>query len=867
VFVSSTLKELAPERKAARAAIERLQLAAVMFELGARPHPPRDLYRAYLEQSDIFAGLYWQRYGWVAPEEEVSGLEDEYDLATGLPKLIYIKESSEPIEPRLADLLGRIRSDDTASFKYFTDAAELRRLLEADLATLLAERFDQTRPARQDRLHGQELLHRAAAAGPASAVPAPLTDIVGRGSESEAIMAMLRRPAIRLITLTGPGGIGKTRLAVDVATRVGEEYADGVTFVDLASVREPGQVVKALASALGVRDTGDDPLETKLATALRQQRKLLVVDNFEQVLDAGITLTALLAAAPGLTILVTSRRLLRLSGEHSFEVGPLRLPNVDGPLGVAELAGIPSAALFVERAHAVKPDFELTPDNAEAVARICLALDGVPLALELAAARIRILPPAALLARLDRRLPVLAQGSADLPARQKTLRATIEWSTGLLSEDERVLLQRLGVFAGGFTLDLAETVAALGPGSDTLSLLASLVDNSLVREDESLGQSRFSMLATVREYALEQLEESGELPLLRRRHADCYIALGVAAERDLEGPRQQEWLATLSHDRDNLRAAVRYLLDEQDWDGAASFAWTLYLYWWLGGSLGEVREWMEELLSSRAELGDRTRAIALYFTCAITFWQDPDGMVIPGLTESAELFHRLEQYPQEALTLISLAMALLTATPPDPQRATEVLDQSLAMFRDAGDRWGEGMALVTIGRVQLIQADVAGALGRFTESLGIARSNQDAFAQTIALHHLGWAQLLLGQVNAARASFEESLALSVRQGHDEGVAYGLEGLVAIAAASGDGRRAGILLGAAEARRDATGLYNAPAFSFHQSWVEPLLMGPGAEAFSSSREEGRSLPARDAVDIALTGEGEADARLTATGKQP
>ncbi|WP_431246949.1 DUF4062 domain-containing protein [Leifsonia xyli] len=374
IFVSSTLQELAAERRAARTAIERLHLAPVMFELGARPHPPRELYRAYLDQSDVFLGLYWERYGWVAPDEEVSGLEDEYNLCPpDLPRLLYVKSPAHAREPRLATLLARIRDDDRAAYKYFETPKELARLIENDLATLLAERFDQSRA-----LITADVASDADRVVEPVRLPVPLTGLVGRDDDIAAIVQRLESGR-RLVTLAGPGGIGKSRLAIAAARAAAQEFDDGAVFVDLSAVHDPQRVPNRIAQALGVRDTGDAPILDNLVTALRDRRILLVLDNFEQVLDAALLLTDLLAAAPGVSMLVTSRSLLRVSAEQSYEVGPL--------------AEDSSVSLFVERAHAVKPDFEITPENAGAVSRVCAALDGAPLAIELAAARIRVLSP------------------------------------------------------------------------------------------------------------------------------------------------------------------------------------------------------------------------------------------------------------------------------------------------------------------------------------------------------------------------------------------------------------------------------------------------------------------------------------------
>jgi predicted ATPase len=861
VFVSSTLKELGAERAVVRGAIERLAAAPVMFELGARPHPPRSLYRAYLEQSDIFVGLYWERYGWVAPGEEVSGLEDEYNLVPDdMPRLVYIKETSGTREPRLTALLDRIRSDDRASFKYFSDPAELGDLLVSDLAVLLAERFEESRPTAAPIAPPDE----GDGAGVPAPLPAPLTQLLGREQEVEHVVDLVRADAVRLVTLTGPGGIGKSRLAIEVARRMAPEYPDGVTFIPLAPVDAAALVPSAVAQALGVRDTGDLPLEQKLVIALRDRRSLLVLDNFEQVLAAVPLVIALLEGAPRLTLLVTSRTLLRIAGERSVEVLPLALPDPRSAPWLPGSRPSPAVALFVERARSVKPDFELTSANVAAVEGISLRLEGVPLAIELAAARVRLLTPATLLDRLDRQLTVLIGGQRNLPPRQQAVRSTIDWSTRLLDEPERDLLWRLGMFSGRFSLDAVEAIAGGFPG-DVLMILEALVDSSLVRQQDRNGRTYFAMLATVREYALEKLEGAGLLDEVRDRHTRYFVELARQASRDLAGPRQAECVAELADERDNLRATARHLLDSRDWEAAADFAWCLYTYWWLGGLLGEVRGWMDDLLATEAPLTDRSRAIALYFTCAIGFWQQPAPQIVPGLTESAELFRRVGSPAEEALTLISLALAHLSGATPDVPTASAVLDRSLRLFREAGDLWGEGMALVSRGRLSLLTQDSDAALADFTAAAALAEARQDGLGISIALHHLGWAHLLRGAVPEAAAALERALRLSLDVGHDDGVAYGLEGCIGVAALQGDVERAGRLLGAAQSLRERVGLFNPAAFTFHSQLVAHIRAGQGAELFEQGYQAGRRMSADEAVEEALALTRDPPVALAAEGR--
>src|SRR5215468_3721279 len=481
VFVSSTLQELTAERQAVRDAVTSLRLVPVMFELSARPHPPRQVYRAYLAQSQVFVGVYWQSYGWIAPGEQVSGLEDEYRLAADLPRLIYVKSPAPEREPRLARMLARIRDEADVSYQRFSDPGQLRGLVENDLAVLLSERFQ----AAQPRAGGPGDAQGAPLAG---ALPVPATQLVGRDRDTATIRDLVVGEGVRLVTLTGPGGVGKSRLAVEVARQLEPGFADGVRFADLAPVPAAELVAATVAAALGLNTSGAQVISDVMAY-LRPRRLLLVLDNFEQVMGAAPLVADLLTAARGLVVLVTSRMVLRLSGEHEVQVPTLPVPDTTVGSQAAAVQQYPAVQLFVERARAVAPGFGLISGNAAAVAEICRRLDGLPLAIELAAARVKLLPPQALLARLDDRMGLLTGGAVDLPDRQRTLKTTLDWSFGLLPAGQQALFARLGVFAGTFGLLAVEAIyheaAAADPSQavQVMDTLGALVDSSLVQAE------------------------------------------------------------------------------------------------------------------------------------------------------------------------------------------------------------------------------------------------------------------------------------------------------------------------------------------------------------------------------------------------
>src|SRR5215216_756370 len=424
-------------------------------------------------------------------------------------------------------------------------------------------------------------------------LPAQPTPLVGRERELEEVLALLRRSYVRLLTFTGPGGTGKTRLGLQAAAELTDEFEDGVFFVALAAIADPTLVAPAIARTLGLTESGNQPQEELLEGYLRERQVLLVLDNFEQVLESASLLDALLSAAPGLKVLATSRTALRLYGEHEFPVPPLSLPDTGSLPPIEGLTRFEAVRLFVDRARAIRPDFSLTEENASAVIEICSRLDGLPLAIELAAARIKLLPPQAMLSRLDNRLKLLTGGARNLPERQRTLRNAIAWSYEMLDEGEKTLFARLAVFSGGSTLEGIEAVC--DPQGDlpveALEGVSSLLDKSLLRQEEGQGaEPRLMMLETIREFASQRLEESGEAEQLRKSHADYCIALAEEAEAGLQGSEQESWLERLDPEHDNMRSALAWAMEQGMTELGLFLAGALRPFWYARGYLDEGRK-------------------------------------------------------------------------------------------------------------------------------------------------------------------------------------------------------------------------------------------------------------------------------------
>jgi predicted ATPase len=861
VFVSSTLTELAAERQAVRDAVMRLRLVPVMFELGARPHPPRPVYRAYLAQSQVFVGIYWQSYGWVAPGEQISGLEDEYQLSAGLPRLIYVKSAAPDREPRLAQLLGRIRDEGGVSYQHFSDPAELQQLVENDLAVLLSERFEMTQP-------GQ------AAAGDApltGGLPVPATPLLGREQEAAALEDLVARDGARLVTLTGPGGVGKTRLMIEAARRLGPGFADGVRFVALAAVSAPDLVAPAIAAGLGL-STSAGRLAADLESYLRPRRLLLALDNFEQVLGAAPLLAGLLAAAPGLVVLVASRAVLRISGEHEFPVPPLPVPPGAAAPDPGQLRRYASVSLFAERARAADPGFELTSRNAAAVAEICRRLDGLPLAIELAAARVRLLPPQALASRLDERFSLLTGGARDLPERQQTLRNTLDWSFGLLSPGEQALFARLGVFAGSFSLPAAEAVGAGSPeqgqaggAGQVMDTLGSLVDSSLVRPQTRRDQPRFALLGTIRQYALDRLRE-GDWVETHDRHAAYYLALAEPADADLAGPGQLAWLDRLETEHDNLRAAMSWLVDHGPLEQGLHLLTVTWRFWWMRGHAAEYARLGDDIVAGSGDLPPYQHANALLDAGFILLANGDPARARPLFEQSLPLYRQVCEKLGVMLHATALAvLGHLAALRRDYPGASKLLDQAQDLVHEVPeddltgfDQLQQLLAVAYVdnflGQVRLSQGDNDAAAQLFTDGLTVARRAQDRISLLVSLYDLALSRQAEGDLAGAAGHLQEGLALAAEARDETSAAYYLEVLAAVAGQQDNPQRAVRLFAAARSILDASGsgwLHGfVPRVPHDDAALAALRSRIGNAAFDQAQAWGGSAGSKPAVEYAL-----------------
>jgi predicted ATPase/uncharacterized protein HemY len=727
-------------------------------------------------------------------------------------------------------------------------------------------------------------------------VPTQRTSFVGREQELVEVKRMLAMT--RLLTLIGAGGSGKTRLALEVARDLVGMYPDGVRLVELAPLSEDELVPQAVATTLGVPERSDQPLTEALVEVLRGRKMLLMLDNCEHLAEAVVGLVdALLDSCPALRVLATSRIALGVYGEHEYAVPPLSVPDPKRLPGLEALSHYEAVRLFIERARAAKADFEITNENAPAVAEICARLDGLPLAIELAAARIKILPPKAMLGRLGRRLKLLTGGARNLPERQRTLRGAIEWSHTLLEEGEKTLFARLAVFSGGRTLEAIEAVCdAKGDLTlDTFEGVSSLLDKSLLRQEEGPeGEPRFVMLETIHEYARERVQESGEAEEVGRAHTRYFLALAEEAAPELTGSEQVEWMERLEAEHDNLRAALSRSLEAGDTESALRIGGALWRFWNVRGHFSEGRRWLAAGLSWGEATPVGVRAEASLGLGHLELRQGDYTRAAEDLQASLALYREAKDRRGEAYALCFLGWIALDRS--DLGRAEGLLEESLALSRAAGTARDTSVALNALAMLKVYRGDYARATAMQEESLSLAREAGDVQIIAILTYNIGFAAAITGEYERAEALLLEAqelfrevgdrgmaplaksrlgfLALSrndpdraeelcvqairelQEQAQTPGIDFALDVLAGVAVARGGLRRAARLWGGVARYRDATG---APWLLEERAIIEPHIEAARSRleeaVWQEEWEKGRSMTLDQAVSHALEASGE------------
>lgn len=738
VFISSTIQELSEERKAIRLVLEQMMLTPVFFESGARPHPPRDLYHSYLEQSDIFVGIYWKSYGWIAPDMEVSGIEDEWQLSERLPKLIYIKQS-DIRDPRLDLMLNKIRNSNTTSYQNFINPEELHRLVANDLAILLSERFQsiEEKPSVQNKK-------------PKTNLPILRNKFIGREQEMADILEKLKSET--LISLVGAGGTGKSRLALEIGCKLIGNFDDGVFFVRLETISDPARVPGAILHTLGITNQSTDDDATTLQEYLFDKKMMLIFDNLEQVIDAGIFISHLISSCPFIKCICTSRTPLYIRSEVIYNLEPLVVTPTD-------LSGEFSSAvkLFMERANDANSKINWTQENLMATYNICQKIDGLPLAIELAAARCRHMSPEQLFAKMQKVLDTLPSGPRDYPERQKTLRNTILWSYNLLDDQDKRLFRRLGVFKGGWTFEALDAICwkKFSEKGDWDLVLERLKDLGLVRNN--LGDGRLdSMLHIIREFAVEEMQTAGEYEKIREYHCQYYLNYCLENLNALWFTNPEKEQMELMQERENLMEALQYSLEKGDLRTARGLITGLNILYLISAELSHLEDWMEEAhIKSNPEniqnlLKEHDKIELAIFFMAAGFTRTLTGNIEEGIRDLQTGI----QFSQDVDNIyISLFCHLFLAPAwqniGEIEKAEEVILKGLSINKEIKNVQAEGSLLVNLGVVKTSQHKTEEAKKLLFEALQRVRTTFSPIVEEFGLYALGY---LFYSIN----DFEES---------------------------------------------------------------------------------------------------------------
>lgn len=675
-------------------------------------------------------------------------------------------------------------------------------------------------------------------------LPLETTHFIGRKHELEVTRRLLN--TTRLLTLVGPPGTGKTRLALHLAWQVADTYRDGAHFVSLAPINDPALVTNTIASAIGVNEAPSQPLIETLKLALRDSHMLLVLDNFEHLLSAAIHVSELLSAAPHVKVLATSREPLHLYGEQEYAVPPLDLPDPEH-LDPQALADCESTALFVQQARTVRSDFELTTENALDVAKICVRLEGLPLAIELAAARIRLLTPQTLLARLTSRLDTLTGGAHDLPARQQTLHNTIAWSYNLLSKGEKLLFARLAVFQGGCSLDAIEAVGSNGLPIDVFDGLESLVNKSLVQQNEMpSGESRFLMLETLHEYAWKQLRADGTAQTMHRRHAEYFVQLAERAEPELRQAQQWYWFRTLEAEHENLRAVLTWSLDDGDRTLGVRLAGALCLFWFACGYHTEGRQWTQQLLDQLDTVPKMYHA-KLLISAGHMAWLYDLELARRYFDTALHISRELDDTINTAWSLIFLGYALMS----DMEAALAVTEEGLSLFRELNHKPGIAQALNIIGEIATFRGDDDRARHAYEECLSISQETGETRRIRFMFGNLVFLAQHAGDYDRAKEWAQQGLRLAIEMNNRLDIADGLAGLAGVIGMTGQPDRAARLLGAWQAALERMGAALQPAdIPEHNRNIAAVRAQLDPHTFDAAWAEGRAMSLEQAVASTL-----------------